>query len=335
MGLAPMLCVLFLGARMRALQMDPVNGNPQRWAQNCFFTCTYALMAQTILAVAVPLVLGGKATKARVEGDMNYEVPNAFLAKTLTVCRFVIMLLVYVAAFAVVCSVFTIKHPDGDELTPPLSPTMQCVVNLATQYFLIYLLLWIFYTVEDFTNWDLAFVRNAIESAKTTVQFAPMMAVLFVGTRMRALQITKNAGAPQGWAQDGMYLATWALFLQFLMCLIMPIFTGKTYTPDSLEGPAKEAPKVENAVGAWIATIVRYVALLALYVGVVTVIVSVFLITPETANGRGAIPLVSDGTLGVNMAPRPAGPNSVPGVETGMEAAGSTVGSGVNTVTGA
>merc|ERR1719321_2007505 len=36
MGLAPMLCVLFLGARMRALQMDPINGNPQRWAQNCF-----------------------------------------------------------------------------------------------------------------------------------------------------------------------------------------------------------------------------------------------------------------------------------------------------------
>ena len=35
-----MLCVLFLGARMRALQMDPKHGNPQRWAQNCFFLCT-------------------------------------------------------------------------------------------------------------------------------------------------------------------------------------------------------------------------------------------------------------------------------------------------------
>jgi len=267
--------------------------------------------------------LDDELRKTREEScDMEYEVPNAFLAKSLTVCRFVIMLLVYVAAFAVVCSVFTIKHPQGDELTPPLSPTMQCVVNLASQYFFIYLLLWIFYTVEDFTNYDLGMVRNAIESAKTTVQFAPMLAVLFVGTRMRALQISKNQGAPQGWAQDGMFLATWAVFIQFLMCLVMPVFTGKQYTPDSLDGSSKDNNTVANPVGAWIVTIVRYLALLALYVGVVTVIVSVFLITPETANGRGAIPLVSDGTLGVNLAPKPEGLNSVPGAEAGMEAAG-------------
>ena len=37
------------------------------------------------------------------------------------------MLCVYASAVAVVCSVFTIQHPDGKELTPPLSPTMQCV----------------------------------------------------------------------------------------------------------------------------------------------------------------------------------------------------------------
>merc|ERR1719247_3465849 len=104
LGMAPMLCILFLAARMRALQMDPVGGNPQKWAQNCFFVCTYSLIAQSV----------------------------------------------YIGAIAVVCSVFTIKHPDGDDLTPPLSPTMQCVLNLCFQYFLIYGLLWIFITVEDF-----------------------------------------------------------------------------------------------------------------------------------------------------------------------------------------
>merc|ERR1719390_226853 len=44
MNFAPMLAVLFIGARMRALNMDPINGNPQKWAQNCFFMCTYALL---------------------------------------------------------------------------------------------------------------------------------------------------------------------------------------------------------------------------------------------------------------------------------------------------
>ena len=96
----------------------------------------------------------------------------------------------------------TIEHPGGKELTPLLSPTMQCVLNLAFQYFIIYLLLWIYYTIEDLSGVELtmlATAKDALESAKATVQFAPMLSVLFVMTRMRALQITQQKGAPQGW----------------------------------------------------------------------------------------------------------------------------------------
>merc|ERR1719478_1297742 len=149
-----MLCVLFLGARMRALQMDPVSGNPQRWAQNCFYMCTYALIAQTCVAIFVPLVLGGKVEQNKeVEGDMVYKVSDEqkMLAKGITVFRFLIMLCVYSGAVAVVCSVFTIEHPKGPEHTPPLSPTMQCVINLSWQYFTIYTLVWAFITFEHFT----------------------------------------------------------------------------------------------------------------------------------------------------------------------------------------
>merc|ERR1719262_646670 len=212
MGMAPMLCALFLAARMRALQMDPVSGNPQRWAQNCFFACTFSLITQTCLAVIVPFLLNGKVKKGKIEGDAEYDVgdPESWLAKGMTAFRFIIMLSVYASATAVVCSVFTIQHPDGKDQTPPLSPTMQCVLNLAFQYFFIYGLLWVFITVEDFTSFDLAFVKDAVESAKSTVQFAPMLAVLFIATRMRALQMTDNKGSPQGWVQDGMYLATWS-----------------------------------------------------------------------------------------------------------------------------
>ena len=130
-GMAPMLCALFLAARMRALQMDPVSGNPQRsargrdtifqrcrasrrtksiffskhtkrkacktletncknalqienivsttpntidiaravafahflrllrWAQNCFWYCSGALLLQTIVSVTIPYLLNG------------------------------------------------------------------------------------------------------------------------------------------------------------------------------------------------------------------------------------------------------------------------------------
>merc|ERR1719392_11682 len=222
---APMLAVLFIGARMRALQMDPVSGAPQKWAQNCFFMCTYALMAQTCLCVAIPVVLGGKAKKGKVEGDMEYEVGNMVPGIVMTIIRFCITISIYVGFTCVIYSIFTIQHPQGPQYTPPISVTMQCVINLTVQFFTVYLGLWIAQTAKDFLGWELTRLTELMEDAKGTIQFCPMLAILFVGTRMRALQITNNKGAPQGWVQDGMYMATWAVLVQFLMVLIIPVCT--------------------------------------------------------------------------------------------------------------
>merc|ERR1719316_1077683 len=334
LGMAPMLCALFLAARMRALQMDPLHGHPQKWAQNCFYACSVALVVQACIAVVVPLLLNGKVAKGKYEGDMSVDVaePESMASKAMTAVRFLIMLSLYLGAIAVVCSVFTIQHPEGKELTPPLSPTMQCVLNLSFQYFLIYALLWVFITVEGFMGAApfLSAAKEAIESAKSTVQFAPMLAVLFIATRMRALQMTDNKGAPQGWVQDGMYLATWSVLIQFVMCLVMPLFTGKPYTPDTLDAPVSKENEtnVSNYWGALAVSIVRYFALVALLGGITTVAVGVFMMTPETANGRGAIPVIADGTIpGVSVS-GPPGINDVPGAKGAMEGVGETVGAG-------
>merc|ERR1719502_1634275 len=45
---APMLCVLMLAVRMRALQINPYNGNPQWWAQWCFYICTFMIYLQPL-----------------------------------------------------------------------------------------------------------------------------------------------------------------------------------------------------------------------------------------------------------------------------------------------
>merc|ERR1719502_2280732 len=237
MFFAPMAAVLFIGARMRALQMDPINGAPQRWAQNCFYAVTYAIMFQCILAICVPLILGGSIKKGdKGEGDVEYTVENKMLGTCLLVFRWFVMLSVYLGITAVIWSVFAIEHPQGPQYTPPISVTMQCVINLTVQFFICYILIWVAVTVKELTGWEWHFISNTMENAKGTIAFCPMLAILFVGTRMRALQLTNNKGAPQGWAQDGMYMATWAILLQFLMVLLIPVCTiimeGKALHPE-------------------------------------------------------------------------------------------------------
>merc|ERR1719377_64938 len=150
--------------------------------------------------------------------------------------------------------------------------------------------------------------------------------------------MTDNKGAPQGWVQDGMYLATWSVLIQFMMCLIMPLFTGHKFTAESLANAESEKESYKSTEqhlggwGAWVVTIVRYTALISLLGGIATVSVGVYLMTPETANGRGSIPLVTDGTLPIDVAQQPPGVNDIPGAKGAMKNVGETVGAGVDTV---
>merc|ERR1719454_2800102 len=285
MNFAPMLSVLFLGARMRALQMDPVNGAPQSWAQACFYMCAYAVMFQTIFSIAVPLVMGGAVKKGNREGDMEYEVENKWIGMAFTIARYIMMLSIYLGFVAVIVSIFTIAHPNGVQYTPPISPTVQCVITLAFPYFFVYLMIWVCISLKEFTGLEWALLTDTMESCRGTIAFCPMIAILFVGTRMRALQMTNNRGAPQGWAQDCMYLATWSIFLQFCMVLIAGVCTGEKAKLDA-DGNVTWKP---SNIYAWYAVqVIRWFAVLALWGGAITVIISVFTITPETANGRGS-----------------------------------------------
>merc|ERR1719502_2039888 len=295
MFFAPMMAVLFIGARMRALQMDPINGAPQRWAQNCFYMCTYAVMMQCIFAIATPLVLGGSIKKGdKGAGDVEYNVNNKMLGSCLLVARWIIMISIYLGIAAVTWSVFAIEHPKGKQYTPPISVTMQCVINLTWQFFTVFTMIWICITVKELTGWEWHIISNAMENAKGTIAFCPMLAILFVGTRMRALQLTQNRGAPQGWAQDGMYMATWSILIQFLMVFLIPVCTlimeGKAHHPELDEdGNVKWNPAGKCAL--IVVQVIRWIGFILLYVGTISVMVGAYTMTPETANGRGSVPL--------------------------------------------
>jgi len=318
MNFAPMLAVLFIGARMRALNMDPINGSPQKWAQNCFFMCTYALLAQTLLSVAVPLVLQGDVKQGKVEGDMEYTVENKTLGSVLAIGRYVMMICIYIGVGCVIYSVFTIQHPKGPEYTIPISPTMQCVINLTFQFFFVYMWIWAAITVKEFTGFEWALMTQTMENCKGVVMFCPMLSILFVGTRMYALQITDSKGSPQGWTQDGMYMATWSLLIQFVMVLVTPCATGVPAQVDE-DGNIKWEP--DNKILFYVVVAIRWLGFILLYAGIITVITGLYTMTPETANGRGAMPLVGDGKVpgvgvgvpGYDGIGEPKGVNDIPG----------------------
>jgi hypothetical protein len=239
------------------------------------------------------------------EGDMSYTVENKMLGMFLTIGRYVIMLCIYLGASFVIMSIFLIEHPKGPQYTPPISATMKCVVNLTVQFFFIYLVIWLSVTLKEFTGYEWALLTQTMESAKATVMFAPMLSILFVGTRIRALQLTHNQGAPPEWVQHGMYIATYAILMQFVMCLITPVFTG---SPAQVDQDGNIIVQPFSRVGFNVVQIIRWVGFVLLYGGIITVIIGVNTMTPATCDGEGAMPVVGD------VVKEPPGPADVSGV---------------------
>merc|ERR1719265_2382253 len=310
---APMLSILFIGARMRALQIDPKHGSPQKWAQNCFYLCTYSVLVQTLLVIIMPFVTQCTVEQGASEGDVVFLMENKTIGIVMTVVRYVALLALYGGFTAVMVSVFVIEHPDGAELTPPISPAMQCVMNLTVQYFTIYLALFISITINQFFMVKIMELLIAIfEAGQKTVMFAPMLSILFIAARMRAMQLcTATDGSipmeagPQKWAQDGMFLATWSVLVQVIMFMIVPILTGSG-KPEMDEDGNVKTPAGSNKWVAMIVDAIRYFCLIAMYGGAVTVMYAIFVMTPETLP-----PYADDKTLvpGVEV-PQPPSPDT-------------------------
>jgi len=306
---APMLAIVFLSARMRALQHD---GQPQKWAQDCMFAATYAMCTTTLLAILVPVVMGGSSVTDPQTNATTFEVPNKGLGYALVALRFLCMFGFYGGVIGVIYSIFVFEAPAGPEHTLPVSPAVQCVINLAAQFFFVYSVLIVCQTVSEVSGGRVPLETYrfyaALDSSKATLAFAPMLSILFVTTRMYALLITDKKGAPQRWVQDGMYMATWSLLISFLTCLVTG-FIMEVKTDDD----GNVVNKFDNQYAAIAMTVIRYFAMLLLYGGIVTVVVGLFIMTPETANGRGSVPLVSDAVRSTPVGNPPPGPGNVVG----------------------
>merc|ERR1719169_49869 len=69
--------------------------------------------------------------------------------------------------------------------------------------------------------------------------------------------------------------------------------------------------KFSNRYVGIIVTSIRYLSMLLLYGGIVMVIVGLFVMTPESANGRGSVPVVSDAVNATPVGNPPPGPDAI------------------------
>merc|ERR1719335_1548458 len=108
-------------------------------------------------------------------------------------------------------------------------------------------------------------------------------------------------------------MATWALLLQFMMVILIPICTyfmeGKATHP-LLDDDGNVVWKPEGKVALIFVQIIRWLGFILLYAGAITVMVGAYTMTAETANGRGSVPLIGQTPFGGE----PYGVNDIPGV---------------------
>jgi len=287
-----MLAILFLSAEMRALQHY---GETQAWAQGCMYAATFSMCMTTLLAVAVPLIMGDTVTvRTNPKSQQStFVLADPKIGYVFMLLRFICVLVCYGGALGVMISIFNYEAPAGPYATWPVSPTNQCVVSLACQFFLVYFMMTLMLTISELSvgRYPLESYRffAAIEAARATVSFAPMLSILFVTTRMYALHITDKMGSPQVWAQDGMYMATWSIMISFNMCLITGLAKGDVDTDED----GNVVNKFSNWYLGMAVTIVRYATMALLYGAMALIITGLFTLTPETANGRGSLHMLS------------------------------------------
>jgi hypothetical protein len=261
--LCPMLAILFVGARMRALQMKL--DAPPAWAQLSFYVATYAVLVQTICAVLTPVLTG--ESRAELDQDGNVVTTGASgggAATVITLVRYLALAFMIAGVVFSGYSVFAMEAPPPGE-TPPVSTTIRCVLNMTAQFLTITIL----YTMaQSYSQLALGGVRTdfqqVLAAAMPTLQFIPMLCVLFVGVRMRALQLDPADGAPQSWVQEAMVMTTWSMLVQTVVALALPFTTGE------LEGIMIDAPAVSNFL-----VTVKFVGLGVAYVGIATTIYGV------------------------------------------------------------
>jgi len=230
-----MLCILLAGISMRSLQLELQTTS---WANVAMYATTWAIVIQACLVFLVPVCLPGEAVNVREDISTHCLDWRKHSHPTVGCCTLSLCVLWWTTVISLYCgiavilaSVITMEpqphhilgllvgpHPAAS--TAAVSTAMRCVMILTMLYFGIFLGIVIGRVAFDPAKRKL---QSVFESAEQSLAFAPMLCVMMIGVRLRAIQL--RIRDPQSWAQVAMYVATWTVVIQVFAAVMIVCVT--------------------------------------------------------------------------------------------------------------
>jgi len=269
---APMLTVIFAAARLRAMELDPWAGRPQLWARHCFCLASGALCLEAMVQAVIAV---------KGEEEIGYYGVHIYKSRwSLHVARHSLSVVFFFWAALAGVSI-PMLEASGETEAGPLPPALHCVLILGGVFLVVQIAQSAAFIIKDIFGCRFKIMQDTVLAADVSVSFCPMASMLFIAARLRAVQITDHQGNPQVWAQDTMYICVFAIIIQALCCLLLPVFTGMSASTDE-QGNAQY--DLTPMVGAYAVTAIKYFALLCIGGGGTIIAASIFVISPETAH---------------------------------------------------
>jgi len=286
MRFSPMLCVLLVGIALRSVQL---NLELELWAIMSMYATTFAMLLQaardTLYTVTQKVqeekpqrqlladeAAGPVRAVPGLEQQKETEEGTSFWWAT-TLSIYIGTALIMASVFAMEPKPLSVLIPSGSTSNPsgnvgsrhPISTAMRCVMSLTVVYFSAYLLLMAGSLAKGaFGRW----ASHAGSAVQRSLAFVPMLCVMMIGVRLRAMQIGERD--PPRWAQVSMVIATVAIVVQVLCSMLSEV-----------EGDQSGEDKV-LASKLYLITllILRYAASLVLFLGVASLIISLAWMQP-------------------------------------------------------
>lgn len=273
MQLAPMLAVVFVAVQ---LAVDADKKAMPRVVETAMYLCCFTVCVQVAVAIITPF-----ATRAKLEatqgGIPDFSTDHDRLFNLMSIIRGVCMAALY-GALCILCS-----YLWGQKEAPVWTIL---VTHLATYFFVVYLFLWLVVTFRQIADGGLTSGMRTLTTAKNAVNLAPMLSILFMESWVKASGIQSTSGrtgVPQGSAQDYMFVATWSMLFQLILCF----FNGFVFTLPKDSKVMRSCGACVRA-GLTIISLLFYLAMVTIYACTVMVLASLFTNTSQSATGAGA-----------------------------------------------